>query len=746
MSLETKTFSVALIGNPNTGKSTLFNALTGLRQHTGNYPGVTVEMKKGECKLNEYLKLNLIDLPGTYSLAPRSLDEMVSVDVLLGRMKGESKPDLVISIVDAGNLDRHLYLTSQLMGLGIPIVLAVNMIDVANKQGITIDWKTLEQRLGIPVIPIQANKGKGLEELKATLAKVLMQEGSSPIHGPEFPEAVNQEVNRLREQLGNQVPEFLVQRLILDIDGHAQKHFSQDRPYLNDTLNQIRERLKSHGVAIPAIESKVRYGWIREQLKGVVSRPRETPVSFSQRLDQILIHKFFGTLIFLGLMFLVFWSIFSGAQYLMDPIKDAFTWLGEHVKEALPVGPFRSLIVDGVIGGVGSVLVFVPQIVILFGFIAILEDCGYMARAAFLMDKIMARCGLNGKSFIPLLSSAACAVPGILSTRTIENTRDRFATIVVAPLMSCSARLPLYFLMIYAFLYNPQKHSSWVPALYLFVMYGLGLLIAPLVALLLKRTFLRGETPAFVMELPTYKIPQIRVIVRRMFDSGWAFVRRAGTFILASMILVWATLYFPNTNSEGQSYETQIEEIENRIREKKEAQGTGTEQGDSETDPEIKALEDQKNKLTEEWKGQSLLGRVGKALEPVFAPLGWDWKLGMATLASFPAREVVVGTIGLIYGQGEVDPGELKDKPEEFELVKTLGEEVQADPLRGPYSTLVGLSMMVFFALCCQCVSTLAVIRRETNSWRWPIFTFVYMTTLAYLGALLVFQVGKLFF
>lgn len=746
MSLETKTFSVALIGNPNTGKSTLFNALTGLRQHTGNYPGVTVEMKKGECKLNEYLKLNLIDLPGTYSLAPRSLDEMVSVDVLLGRMKGESKPDLVISIVDAGNLDRHLYLTSQLMGLGIPIVLAVNMIDVAGKQGVTIDWKTLEQRLGIPVIPIQANKGKGLEELKATLAKVLIQEGSRPIHGPEFPEAMNQEVNRLREQLGNQVPEFLAQRLILDIDGHAQKHFSQDRPYLNETLNQIRERLKSHGVAIPAIESKVRYGWIREQLKGVVSRPRETPVSFSQRLDQILIHKFFGTLIFLGLMFLVFWSIFSGAQYLMDPIKDAFTWLGEQVKEALPVGPFRSLIVDGVIGGVGSVLVFVPQIVILFGFIAILEDCGYMARAAFLMDKIMARCGLNGKSFIPLLSSAACAVPGILSTRTIENTRDRFATIVVAPLMSCSARLPLYFLMIYAFLYNPQKHSSWVPALYLFVMYCLGLLIAPLVALLLKRTFLRGETPAFVMELPTYKIPQIRVILRRMFDSGWAFVRRAGTLILASMILVWATLYFPHTNSEGQSYETQIEEIENRIREKKEAQGTGTEQGDSETDPEMKALADQKNKLTEEWKGQSLLGRIGKALEPVFAPLGWDWKLGMATIASFPAREVVVGTIGLIYGQGEVDPGELKDKAEEFELVKTLGEEVQADPLRGPYSTLVGLSMMVFFALCCQCVSTLAVIRRETNSWRWPIFTFVYMTTLAYLGALLVFQVGKLFF
>lgn len=744
MSQESRTFSVALVGNPNTGKSTLFNALTGLRQHTGNYPGVTVEMKKGECRLAENLKLNLIDLPGTYSLAPRSLDEMVSVDLLLGRVEGESKPNLILSIVDASNLERHLYLTSQLIGLGLPVVLAVNLVDVAGKQGITIDFKGLEHRLGIPVVPIQANKGKGIDELKSTLSRTLLQEGFLPPSGPQFPDIFNQEVTALRQQFGTDIPEFLAQRLLLDIDGHAQKTFAQVHPSLNTVLPETRERLKASRAGVPAVEAQVRFRWIREQLNGLVTRPKDPPPTFSYKLDRVLTHKVFGSILFLALMFVVFWSIFAGAQFLMDPIKDAFKWLADEVKDNLPVGPFRSLVADGIIGGVGSVLVFLPQIVILFGFIAILEDCGYMARAAFLMDKIMARCGLNGKSFIPLLSSTACAVPGIMSTRTIENKRDRFATILVAPLMSCSARLPLYFLMIYALIYDPKKHTAWVPALYLFAMYALGLIIAPLVALLLKRTLLKGETPAFVMELPSYKVPQIRVVIRRMIDAGWAFVRRAGTLILASMILIWATLYFPAHNTEGESYEAKIEEIETQIKDKKAAPAPEATEGEKEEDKELKELEEKKNKLTEEWKGQSLLGRVGKTLEPVFIPLGWDWKLGMAAIASFPAREVVVGTIGLIYGQGEVDPGELKDKPEDSELVKTFGDEIKNDPLRGRYSTAIGLSMMVFFALCAQCVSTLAVIKRETRSWAWPIFTFVYMTGLAYVGALVVYQVGKL--
>jgi ferrous iron transport protein B len=366
------------------------------------------------------------------------------------------------------------------------------------------------------------------------------------------------------------------------------------------------------------------------------------------------------------------------------------------------------------------VLVFIPQIVILFGFIAVLEDCGYMARAAFLMDRIMSRCGLSGKSFIPLLSSVACAIPGIMATRVIENRRDRLATIVVAPLMSCSARLPVYVLMTAAFLSDPW----WLPGLVMFGMYLLGFIVAPLVALLLKRTLLRGATPLFVMELPGYKTPSLTIIIRRMIDAGWAFVRRAGTLILAAMILVWALLYFPSGHPDhpGKSFETVIEEMKA-----------------NEEDEEAIAVEYAR------WKEQTYLGQAGHALEPVFRPLGWDWKIGMAALASFPAREVVVGTLGLIYSQGnEVDPGELLDSenPGEEPLTNAIKDQWNGDPIRGKYRVPVALGLMVFFALCCQCVSTLAVIRRETKTWSWPIFTFVYMTALAYVGALLVFQAG----
>ena len=391
-------------------------------------------------------------------------------------------------------------------------------------------------------------------------------------------------------------------------------------------------------------------------------------------------------------------------------------------------------------------MVFLPQILILFAVVAVLEDCGYMARAAFLMDKIMAKCGLNGKSFIPLLSSVACAVPGIMATRTIENRRDRFATILVAPLMSCSARLPLYFLLIGTFLNDPW----WLPGLVLFGMYLIGFVTAPLVALLLKRTLLRGETPVFVMEMPSFKLPQVATVLRRMIEAGWAFLYRAGTMILASMILIWALLYFPNKTPDGEAYDVKIDGVKTALDAMPESESAAD--GEEPTE-ETKAAADARDAkqaeadgLAGDWQRQSYLGRAGLALEPAFVPLGWDWKIGMAALASFPAREVIVGTLGIIYNQGEVDTEKIKSVSSagDTPLGKTIKEEWSQHPTTGKYRVAVAASLLVFFALCCQCASTLAVIRRETNSWAWPAFTFGYMTALAYVGAFLTYQVGKL--
>ncbi len=415
-------------------------------------------------------------------------------------------------------------------------------------------------------------------------------------------------------------------------------------------------------------------------------------------------------------MFVVFQSIFTGAQPLMDLIRAGKNLLSEGVRAVLPPGPLTSLLTDGIIEGVGGILVFVPQILILFGFIAVLEDCGYMARAAFLMDRLMSRCGLSGKSFIPMLSSLACAVPGIMATRVIENPRDRLTTILVAPLMSCSARLPVYTLLIGAFL--TTGYPWWLPGLVMFLMYALGLVLAPLVAMLLKRTLLRGEPPVFVMEMPLYKRPTVRTVLRRMVDASWAFVRRAGTVILATMILVWALLYFPAGDGQGGTY------------------------------PErIAALEDEKqiHELELQWKRQTILGRLGQVIEPAVRPLGWDWRIGVATLASFPAREVVVGTLGIVYQVGKVEAGDLTlGNASKHSLSEAMRRARWEGSDRPVFTIPVALSLMVFFALCCQCASTLAVIRRETNSWRWPAFTFAYMTALAYLGALVVYQVGTL--
>jgi ferrous iron transport protein B len=439
----------------------------------------------------------------------------------------------------------------------------------------------------------------------------------------------------------------------------------------------------------------------------------------------------------------------------MDLIGGGVDALAKGAEGTMPPGPLRALLADGVIKGVGGVLTFLPQIIILFGFVSVLEDCGYMARAAFLMDRLMSRCGLSGKSFIPMLSSVACAIPGVLATRVIENRRDRLATILVAPLMSCSARLPVYVLLIGAFVARPGA-PGWLPGVVLFAMYMVGFTVAPLVALALKRTLLRGAPPVFVMELPSYRRPKVTAVVRRMLGAGASFVARAGTIILAAMVVVWALLYFPHTNEQGESYPALIEKAEDAAKEKApRLKELRDEVGAAEADqPELQQLEEAAalpDKLNGAWKRQSALGRFGLWLEPVFKPLGWDWKIGVAAMASFPAREVIVGTFGILYDAGEVDTKAVGDRNADAEakekvagLTKAVQDDWAKDPVRGRYGVPVALSIMVFFALCCQCAATLATIQRETRSWAWPAFTFAYMTALAYLGAFLTFQIGKL--
>jgi ferrous iron transport protein B len=739
---------IALVGNPNTGKTTLFNALSGLNQRVGNYPGVTVETKKGKYAWQGQT-FEVIDLPGTYSLAPRSPDEMVAVDVILGREPGEPKPDVVVTIVDASNLERNLFLTTQVLELGVPVVVALNMVDVATGQGMTVDAARLTRNLGAPVVPVQANKGKGLDDLKAAIAATIRQPVRS--RGPTFPEAFEREVVGLGKRCGN-LPPFLVRRLLIDVGGYTERWLTTTiQDHFADDVQAARQRLIQAGCPVPGVEARTRYGWIRQATADCLERPAVRPASWTDRLDRVLTHRVLGLVIFLALMLFVFQAIYVWARPLMDLVLAVQEQLGSWVGAALEPGPLRSLLVDGVVKGVGGVLVFLPQILILFAFIAILEDCGYMARAAYLMDRLMARAGLNGKSFIPLLSSVACAVPGIMAARVIENRRDRFATILVAPLMSCSARLPVYLLLIGAFL-SGDEHAWWTPGLALFALYALGLVVAPLVAFLLKRTLLRGETPVFVMEMPLYKAPSPWLIARRALDASWMFVRRAGTLILASMIVVWALLYFPATTPDGASYDLVLaekqethEQLAKEIDELKDALAASVDEAQEQRlhalTETAEVIDDEIHHLQQAWKSQSYLGRAGQWIEPVVRPLGWDWRIGMAALASFPAREVMVGTLGLIFQEGEGDSG---DDDFRAALGQRLQDATWQDGTgRKLFSVPVALSIMVFFALCCQCASTLAVIKRETNSWRWPLFTFVYMTALAYVGAWLVYQLGS---
>jgi ferrous iron transport protein B len=686
----------ALVGNPNCGKSTLFNALTGLKQKVGNYPGVTVEKKMGECYSQHGRAMRVIDLPGAYSLAARSPDEAVMRDVLLGRRTDTPQPDRIICIVDASNLERNLYLVHQVLDLGRPTIVALNMMDVAAKAGLSIDVARLERDLGVTVIPCEAANGKGVVEIRLAMSRTDLP---LPRHSWDMPAPIAPAVSELQASLvQNDSRQPLIARAeaLLLLTDQDPLRVAGSAPHSIRTiaiLENWKERWHKAGIDWSGALVNSRYEAISRICADVVQRDASTGPGASDRIDSYVVHPFWGWVIFGGIMAAIFFSIFRFAEYPMNLIDGGVAALGDWVKAAMAPGDLRDLITDGAIAGVGGVVIFLPQILILFFFIGLLEDTGYMARAAFIMDRLMNKVGLNGRSFIPMLSSYACAIPGVMATRTIEDPKDRLVTILVAPLMSCSARLPVYLLMIAALLPSDAVSTGAKVGL-MFTMYALGTLGAFGFAWLFKRTLLKGEPPLMIMELPPYRMPRIKDVALHMYERGMMFMRKAGTIILALSVILWALTTYPKHENEAATPQEQI--------------------------------------------AQSFAGTAGHAIEPVIKPLGYDWRIGIGLISSFAAREVFVSSMGVIFGVEEAEDEDTTP------LRQALLEAKWPDG-RQLFTPLVCFSLMVFYVFAMQCLSTVAVVKRETNSWKWPLFQTAYMTGTAYVACLVIYQVGRLF-
>ena len=679
---------IAIVGNPNSGKTTVFNLLTGLRQKVANYPGVTVEKKIGECFSQHGKKIRLIDLPGAYSLNARSPDEAVLRDVLLGRQPGTPRPNRVVCIVDASNLERHLYLVTQVLELGLPAILVLNMIDVVAERQQAIDATALSQRLGIPVIPMQATTGQGITELKAALSREDL-----PLPkwtAPPLPESVHAELTRTHEdlvKLGALSNEAGLLEPLYLLSDHDPGHTGQSAVAMHDVIRH-RDRLEHTFPGWEDTLADARYAAIDKLCAETWMRPQVRPVTTTQKIDHVLLHPLWGGLIMLLVLGFILWTIFSLAEGPMSLIENAFAWLSSQVIRILPPGDLNDLIADGVIAGVAGVVVFLPQIMILFFFIGLMEDTGYMARLAFIWDRVMGWAGLNGKAFLPILGSHACAIPGIMATRTIDSPKDRLITILVAPLASCSARLPVYLLLISALVPNDQVPPS-TKALFLLALYGLGVAGAFFFAWLFSRTLMRHAATPMILEMPTYKWPSFGSILVQVWQRARLFLARAGSVILGLSILIWFASTYPKTDT---------------------------------TDATL-ALEN------------SFAGQAGKLIEPAIAPLGYNWKIGIGLIGSFAAREVFVSTMSVVYAVASEDEEDLAP------LRQRLRDDRRADgtPV---FTPLVCLSLLIFYVFAMQCISTLAIVKRETNTWKWPLFQLGYMTGTAYLLSLAVYQIG----
>jgi ferrous iron transport protein B len=696
--------NIALIGNPNSGKSSLFNLLTGLRQSVGNFPGVTVEKKEGGFRLPNKQDCIVLDLPGTYSLYPRRSDEWVSYKQLMTPEKGESV-DLAVVVVDASNLRRNLLYVSQVIDLKIPVVVALTMVDLAKKRGIKIDVDCLSREMQVPVVVVNARTGKGIEQLKSTVAQMLTIEVTGqdffPI-GALAKEAIG-EMRDLIPGLGNYgAIHHLINHESFELENGIQ-----------EKIEKIEEKYKFNHTKIQAEDIQLRYQKIRQvMLKSVEEESIEKRKLFSEQLDHFFLHKTWGYLIMGVVLFILFQSVFWVAEYPMNLIESGVGMLGGWLGSVLPSGWIADIVVNGVLAGLGGILVFVPQIMILFGLITLLEDTGYMARISFLSDRIMRRVGLNGKSVMPMIGGFACAVPAIMSARNIENKKERLLTIMVTPFMSCSARLPVFTIL--ASLVVPNKKILGIfslQGLVLMGLYVLGIVIALLVSYLMNLFIKIKEKSFFILELPVYRQPRWKNIIYTMVEKAKVFVFDAGKVIMIISLVLWAFSSFGPTEKRNKIKENYAILIKN--------------------DPvnENKYQAEKSSALLE----NSYAGIMGRSIEPVIRPLGYDWKIGIALITSFAAREVFVGTMATLYSVGD----NADENSETLRNKMSAAKRADGSPV---YTTATGYSLLIFYLLAMQCMSTLAVVKKETGSWKWPIIQLIYMTGLAYLLSFIAYQ------
>lgn len=707
----TPPLKIALIGNPNSGKSTLFNALTGLNQKIANFPGVTVEHRIGSTHLADAKgnprRIEFIDLPGTYSLYPKSPEEKIPFKLLCDG-HNELHPDLTILVADGTNLKRNLFLASQIIDLKIPVILVVNMLDIVRFKKIEIDFKGLEKRLGIPVIPYNGRNQEGLKELK----EAIMQPLTSPVEDfldiHNFAPVV---IDKIREtvKVNSNYNAFLVANNLDLITGFEIPHWKKE------SIRTVCVAEKFDPRQMQARESLERYKLISVLMAEYVKNP-EAPIqsSISYRIDSLLTHRIGGYLVFLFVLFLIFQSIFAWATYPMDLIDLGFQKISQLSREVLPAGLLNDLLVDGILAGLNGIFVFIPQIALLFFFIAILEDTGYMARVSFLMDRMMRKFGLNGKSLIPLMGGVACAVPAILSTRTIQNTKERLITILVTPLMSCSARLPVYTLLIALVIPYESFFGINLQGLVLMLLYTIGFIAAIGAAWIMKNILKSKERSFYVMELPMYRVPRWSSIGLHILEKVKVFLFEAGKIIIAISIILWVLSSF----GPGDSFE----KIDLKYQ-------TAMESGAAEHN-------DLRQHIQTEKLESSYAGRLGHFLEPVIAPLGFDWKIGIALITSFAAREVFVGTMSTIYSVGDDESATLTVK-------EKMRAEINPDTGGPRYTFAVGLSLMLFYAFAMQCMSTIAVVYRETKSMRYTLLQLFFMSGLAYFASLFTYQLLK---
>ncbi len=696
-----KQIKVSLIGNPNTGKTSVFNLLTGLNQQVGNYPGITVEKKEGVCKLSRGVKAHILDLPGTYSLNASSLDENVVIELLLNK-KDKDFPDVAVVVSDVENLKRNLLLFTQIKDLEIPTILVINMADRMTRKGITLDIPLLEKELNTKIALVSARKNEGIAELKKLIESHALLPKTACLNALSF---APDYFDRLQKAFPNQSLYKLW--LVITQDVNFRKFDKQDMSVVPDFKIKSESELKR----LQQKETIKRYQFINDVLKRGLIIDEKAATGLRERLDRVLTHKFWGYFIFLSILLLIFQAIYDWSSYPMDLIDEAFAWLSEATKSTLPSGPFVNLITEGIIPGLGGIVIFIPQIAFLFLFISILEESGYMSRVVFLMDRVMRRFGLSGKSVVPLVSGTACAIPAVMATRNIENWKERLITILVVPFTTCSARLPVYLIIIS--LVIPDKKIGWLfsyQSLTLMFLYFLGFGAAVGSAWILNKILKIKSKSYFVIEMPGYKVPLLKNVAINVVEKTKAFVFGAGKIILAISIILWVFASFgPNENFNN------AEEI--------------VTQEYSELSPE-----ELDNKIASYKLEHSFIGYAGKAIEPIVAPLGYDWKIGIGIISSFAAREVFVGTLATIYSVGSDEEETIKNR---------MAAEV--NPVTGGplFNFASGISLLLFYAFAMQCMSTLAIVKRETNSWKWPMAQLIFMSALAYSIALVVYQILK---